>query len=214
MPLAFVFTPRPNPIAVNVAVPASSCAGDSPKHPSADFSGRKATSEHSKPSTPSQQNAKVLRPFKQGHPNKSVPLSQRFTEKLKEGSCWRQNRIGFFSLSVCSSNSTGWKRNWPVMAIPAHSLYSHLEWSVKITKTVTGDILKQLWNSRKPNTFAGCKNLHGLHKNTNLMSALRANPHFPSKWKIGQNQITQLQTDLWTSEFSTALRIRISKNGF
>lgn len=87
MPLAFVFTPWPDAIAVNGAVPASSCSGYSPKHSSADFSGRKAITEHSKLSIPSQQNAKVLWPFKQGHPNKSVSLSQRFTEKLTEGSC-------------------------------------------------------------------------------------------------------------------------------
>lgn len=149
VPLAFVFTPWPDPTAVNGAMPVSSSSGYSPRRSSADCSGRKTVSEHSKFAIWSYQNEKVLHPFKQGHPNESTSLSRRFIEKLKEGSRWRQDRIRIFPLAMCSSDSTGWKRNWHITEIPVCSFHHHLEWSIKITKTVTGDILKQHWNSRK-----------------------------------------------------------------
>lgn len=86
MPLAIVFTPWPDPTAVNGATPVSNSSGYSPKHSSGDFNGRKTFSEHSKLSIPSYQNEKALQPFKQGHPKESTSLSHTFIEKLKEGS--------------------------------------------------------------------------------------------------------------------------------
>lgn len=100
MPLAFVFTPWPDPTAVNGATPVSNSSGYSPKHSPADFSGRRTISERSKLSISSYRNERVLQPFEQGHPNESISLSHRFIEKLKEGSCRKQDRVGIF-LFLC-----------------------------------------------------------------------------------------------------------------